>query len=176
MNNKRIEAIEPWYRHRWPWLIMLGPFVVIVAGAVTVYLAIISNDGLVEDDYYKQGLAVNQLTARDRRAVELGLQAEIVIDTRRRLVRVDLRSRKLAEHPETLKLIIAHPTRSGMDQTLVLHSDGASSYSAGIAEPLTGRWHVALEDEGRREWRLAGDWVLDKQSVLKLPVVREARQ
>lgn len=37
---------------------MLGPFVVIVAAAITVYLAVISNDGLVDDDYYKQGLSI----------------------------------------------------------------------------------------------------------------------
>jgi hypothetical protein len=36
--------------------------IVIVAGAVTVWLAVVSNDGLVTDDYYKQGLAVNQTT------------------------------------------------------------------------------------------------------------------
>ena len=176
MSTKLTEAIEPWYRYRWPWLIMLGPFVVVIAGVITTYLAVVSNDGLVDDDYYKQGLAVNQITARDRRAVDLGLQAEIQVDAQRRLIRVDLRGNKVVVLPETLKLTIAHPTRSGMDQALVLHSDGTSSYSAGIVEPLTGRWHIALEDEGRREWRLAGDWVLEKQPVLKLPVAREAHQ
>ena len=64
MNNRLTTTIEPWYRHRWPWLLMLGPFVVIVAAAITVYLAVISNDGLVDDDYYKQGLAINQTLAR----------------------------------------------------------------------------------------------------------------
>ena len=51
---------QPWYKERWPWILMAGPGLVIVAGVITVWLAVVSNDGLVTDDYYKQGLAVNQ--------------------------------------------------------------------------------------------------------------------
>jgi hypothetical protein len=75
MNSKLNAGAQPWYREPWPWLLMLGPLVVIVAGFVTAYLAVVSNDGLVEDDYYKQGLAVNQRTARAQRAAELGIEA-----------------------------------------------------------------------------------------------------
>ena len=39
---------------------MAGPAVVIVAGFITAWLAIESNDGLVDDNYYKVGLSVNQ--------------------------------------------------------------------------------------------------------------------
>ena len=72
------EKIDPWYRHRWPWLLMAGPFIVVIAGLFTAYLAATSNDGLVDDDYYKQGLSVNKLTARDQEASRLGLQAELM--------------------------------------------------------------------------------------------------
>jgi hypothetical protein len=41
---------------------------VIVAGFITAWLAVISNDGLVTDDYYKQGLTVNQRLQRDHQA------------------------------------------------------------------------------------------------------------
>ena len=27
---------EPWYKQRWPWLLMAGPIAVVIAGAVTV--------------------------------------------------------------------------------------------------------------------------------------------
>ena len=104
MNDKRIDVSPPWYRHRWPWLLMLGPFLVIVAGAVTVYLAVRSNDGLVDDDYYKQGLAVNMRTARDRQALALGLQARVSVDQPRRLIRLELRSSRQAKLPEAVKL------------------------------------------------------------------------
>ena len=51
---------KSWYREPWPWLLMMGPAIVIVAGFYTLWLAIQSNDGLVADDYYKRGLAINQ--------------------------------------------------------------------------------------------------------------------
>ena len=180
MNPKLTPAL-PWYRHRWPWLLMLGPFLVIVAAAITVWLALRSSDGLVADDYYKQGLAVNQVTSRDRNAAALELRGELSIDVVRQLVRVTLRSEKLSAMPEVLVLNFSHPTRSGLDQSLRLQRDdenvqGVRNYSAGIVgggggvkgvNGIPGRWHVTLEDE-RREWRLAGTWDVTKQAVLIL--------
>ena len=57
---------------------MAGPAVVIVAGVITLWLAVRSSDGLVTDDYYKQGLAVNQVLERDHRAAALGLRADLI--------------------------------------------------------------------------------------------------
>ena len=41
---------QPWYKDRWPWILMAGPAVVVVAGFITLWLAISSDDGLVSDD------------------------------------------------------------------------------------------------------------------------------
>ena len=62
----------PWYREPWPWIIMAGPAVVVVAGVVTAWIAFSGADGLVADDYYKQGLAINKVLAREQRAAFLG--------------------------------------------------------------------------------------------------------
>ena len=177
MNKKLTQTLKPWYYHRGPWLLMLGPFVVVVAGLATAYLAFKSNDGLVDDDYYKQGLAVNQVTSRDRHARDLDLHAKLVFDKQRNLITVALQSSKLAAFPETIRLTIAHPTRSGLDQSLTLpRVDGSAidsaSYSAGLAVPLTGRWRIALEND-KREWRLADDWDVEKQLTFTLPVVAD---
>ena len=42
----------PWYRHRWPWLLMAGPVAVIIAGLVTAWVAFTGADALVVDDYF----------------------------------------------------------------------------------------------------------------------------
>ena len=47
---------------------MIAPAVAVVCGAVMLWLAITSYDGLVSDDYYKEGLAINQVLRRDKRA------------------------------------------------------------------------------------------------------------
>lgn len=57
---------------------MAGPAVVVVAGFITLWLAISSDDGLVSDDYYKQGLTVNQRLQRDHLAGDLGLHADVM--------------------------------------------------------------------------------------------------
>jgi uncharacterized protein len=39
-----------WYREPWPWLLMAGPAIVVVAGLYTAYLAVTTNDALVAGD------------------------------------------------------------------------------------------------------------------------------
>ena len=164
--NKGNEPSMPWYRHRWPWLLMLGPFLVIVAAAITLWLALRSNDGLVADDYYKQGLAINQVTSRDRRASALGLGAEMAFDPVRKMMRVVLRGGN-AGTPESLVLKLSHPTRSGLDHSIRLLRDDGGGYSAAFADEPTGRWYVSLEDEAG-EWRLSATWDATRQPVLVL--------
>jgi len=166
MSSKRATDSGPWYREPWPWLIMLGPAVVIVAGVATAYLAVISNDGLVADDYYKQGLAINRRSERDQRAAELGLEAELVLGGNSDRIRVLLRANEGTPLPATLALRITHPTRPGFDQSVSLRSEGGGVYGAKLA-PIHGRWHLVLEDE-RQEWLLAGDWESEKQPALRL--------
>lgn len=174
---------HPWYREPWPWLLMLGPLLVIVAGFVTAYLAIRSSDGLVDDDYYKQGLAVNQRTTRDQRAAALGVEAELLLVRDAKRIDVRLRSSAAQAMPHTLALRITHPTRPGFDQHLVLQrkeddaqrptlpgvtrSDrGVALYTAPL-EPLQGRWHLVLEDD-EQQWRLSGDWLGEQQAHHRL--------
>ncbi|MFC5300508.1 FixH family protein [Azospira restricta] len=158
---------KPWYREPWPWILMAGPAIVVVAGFVTAWLAVRSNDGLVEDDYYKQGLAVNQRQARDQAAAGRGLAAELIAGSNGLDLRLFLAANDGAALPETLLLKVVHPTRAGADQSVVLKKDAAGFYIGRLTVPLKGRWHVLLEDEGR-SWRIAGDWNADGQAAASL--------
>ena len=166
--NQKLIAIKPWYRHPWPWILMAGPFIVVIAGFITLYLAVSSNDGLVDDDYYKQGLAVNQVTARNQNSVRLGLQADLMLSTDGKQIRILLRGKPDTVLPDVVKLRIAHPTRAGVDQNVLVRADGAGSYSGKLSALLTGRWRIVLEDE-KGEWRLTGDWNIEKNASLRLP-------
>jgi hypothetical protein len=169
MTNHLTATSKPWYRHPWPWILMAGPFVVVVAGVFTAYLAVTSNDGLVDDDYYKQGLAVNKLTERDHQALALGLRAELMQSADSGQVRVLLSAKPQVVLPDLLNLRIVHPTRGGADQIVVLRADaGGASYSGKLSAPLAGRWHISLEDEAR-QWRLTGNWDIVKDASLRLP-------
>ncbi|QIL79081.1 nitrogen fixation protein FixH [Diaphorobacter sp. HDW4A] len=50
----------PWWRHAHVWLIISGPAIVVVAGFVTLWLAIRTPDPVVEEDYYQRGLKINE--------------------------------------------------------------------------------------------------------------------
>ena len=50
----------PWWRHAHVWLIISGPAIVVVAGFVTLWLAIRTPDPVVEEDYYQRGLNINE--------------------------------------------------------------------------------------------------------------------
>lgn len=51
-------ASRPWYRHLWPWLLMLPPALAVVGGAVTYYLAVTRPDELVRQDCVQAGVTM----------------------------------------------------------------------------------------------------------------------
>jgi uncharacterized protein len=140
-------AVKPWYRHAWPWLLMAGPAAVLVAGAVTTWIAFASADGLVAEDYYKQGLGINRRLAREDAAQKLGVAAAIRMDASR--VRVELKGAT----PEALFVHLAHATRAGHDVRLRLTPGPDGVYSAELPPLPAGRWRAAIEDP-RGAWRI----------------------
>ena len=147
-------APTPWYREPWPWLLMAGPAIVVVAGFVTLGFAIQSSDGLVADDYYKQGKAINMMLTRDARAQQLGYRARVSLTQEGH---VTLNFVAAAPDAPLLRLILHHPTRSGFDREILLARAADNTYSAAMPAINAPRWGMTLEDEGRT-WRLTGDW------------------
>lgn len=129
---------------------MAGPAAVIVAGFFTMALAFRTEDGLVADDYYKQGLAINQVLRRDQRARELNLGAVASFENAR--VRVVLRGQTPAE----LRLRLIHPVRAGRDRSVVLQRVAPGVYEASFA--LSGGARRLLLEDASSTWRLGGSW------------------
>ena len=168
MNEQVHRMPQPWYRHRWPWFLMAGPFVVVVAGTLTAYIAFKSNDGLVDDDYYRKGLAVNQVTEREQAALRLGVRGEVMLGDKGDQIRVVLQVPAGVVLPEILGLQLSHPTRAGVDRSLTLKHSGGGMYVARLSGGLSGRWLATLEDAGQT-WRLTGMWTPEQRPVLQLP-------
>ena len=154
-----------WYREPWPWLLMAGPAAVIVAGAITIYLAIVSNDGLVADDYYKRGLAINQTLSRDAVAQQFNYRAQVEFAAGFGQVRVKFGDSVPASDRMVLRL--AHPGRPALDRMLPLTADRERVYTAAFPALTHGRWQVTLEDAGRT-WRLVGDVVVPGRAAIEL--------
>ncbi len=140
----------PWYRDRWPWFLIAGPAIVVVAAMFTLWLAMVSDDGLVADDYYKRGLLINRTLERQGRgeALQMGADVTIGVDG---AVRAELRGAdNVTASPPTVRLKLVHPTRAGQDAAVELERSRDGSYSGRVAV-AAGRWRVGVETDA---WRL----------------------
>ena len=116
----------PWYRQPWPWLLMAGPAIVVVAGIVTAVIAFTGADGVIADDYYKQGMAINRTLAREAKAALVVPAALFDTAHRDRQGRVSGDQHGRVEHPVLL----------GATQFLTVeHQDEHGSTGARVLQP-----------------------------------------
>ena len=139
--------MNPWYREPWPWLVMAPPAAAVLAGIATIWIALASADGLVAEDYYRQGLGINNVIAREERARKLGITASLQVAEGRIRVRLEGAS------PEALFVHLAHRTRAGYDQRLRL-ARVDDAYEAELASLPAGGWRASIEDP-KGDWRIA---------------------
>ncbi|MDO9420920.1 MAG: FixH family protein [Herminiimonas sp.] len=151
----------PWYKHRWPWLLMLGPFAVVIAGSITMWIAVTQQDALVVDDYYKQGKAINQDLRRDRVATDLGVQFSAHYDTPTRILSGSI-SNKAKQAIGDISVRLIHATIPEKDIVLLIQPDKAGHFSVALPMLDLGRWQVLVENE-KRDWRLNGIWTWPAQ-------------
>lgn len=153
----------PWYRQPWPWLLMIGPFVVVIAGIYTAYLAITTSDGLVSKDYYKKGLEVGHTLDASALAKHLGLVANIHLTSEQITIRLEQTVQGAMPLTDSVQVLLQHPTRAGVDQSATLTRDklnaNGSIYRGQIHLPSSGNWLIELSDQ-EKTWRLLGQVLL----------------
>ena len=151
MNDELTEDKRPWYREPLVWLCISLPASAVIAGFYTLYLAIISYDGLVVDDYYKQGLTINKRIEKQRNATELGLTAGLQFNHEQNQLRLILTASEEFNYPEELEVVLSHATRQGYDQTLKAQLGEPGLYYADYDSLIQGKWNIMIETN---DWRL----------------------
>jgi hypothetical protein len=151
----------PWYRYRAVWLLIAGPAIVVVAGFVTLFIAVRTDDGLVAKDYYKRGLAINRTLAREARAESMHLSAQL------EFVDGDVRV-NLAGTPDAtaITLRFIHPGRADRDRVVQLVPLAEGAYHATLGTLGAGHWNVVLESDA---WRIEGDFDAPAKHLTLLP-------
>jgi hypothetical protein len=145
---------KPWFKEFWPWFLIAGPAIVVVAAMYTAWLAISSTDGLVSEDYYKEGLKAGETIAQSDHARAQAIVANVLLREGTIKVRLDGRVASGFVLPPTLKVTLSHPTRAGVDQSQSLLRVG-QEYSGALNLPRSGHWLVIIEDDAK-SWRLMG--------------------
>jgi hypothetical protein len=148
---------------------MGAPAAAVAMGIVMLVVGLRSDDGLVVDDYYKRGLAINQVLDREARAAALGLEASLAFTPGRDRVRLTLSGKASSSEPATLRLV--HPTRAGQDQVVTLTVGAGGALEGALQPPLPGTWRLVLESSDGA-WRVAGEW----RTADDLVTLKPARQ
>jgi hypothetical protein len=64
--NQDTTDTKSWWQYGHVWLIIAGPAVVVVAGFITLVIAIRIPDPVVAEDYYRRGLDINKTLAAEK--------------------------------------------------------------------------------------------------------------
>lgn len=163
---------QPWYKEPWPWILMSGPAIVVVAAFVTLYIAIKSNSDLVTDDYYKDGKHINLDLHRDTEAAKRNIYAQVLINPDGNGAKVFVSGQFDKQTP--IKLTLLHPAQKIHDQSVVLKQGSAvlsgdkTEFSAVFKSlPATQHWYIRLEDEANI-WRVEEKWIVSQGFAVNL--------
>ena len=147
--SEQAAEIRAWYREPFVWMVISFPLAAVIAGTITIYLAIVSFDGLVVDDYYQRGLEINKVLDRENFALANGLSLNVEYQSDKFIIEISHTAQFAL--PDSLTAIISHATKPGYDQTIVLTRFDENRFHAAPVDIPIGRWYV---DVGTAEWRL----------------------
>jgi uncharacterized protein len=160
---------KPWYRQLWPWLLIAGPAIVVVAALTTAWIAASTDDGVIADDYYKRGLMINKELDRTARADAMALGAVLHVAPDG-TVRLEMSGFARSAAPDAVTLALVHPTRAGQDRVLTLKRAADGAYIGALGTPVQGRWHVAVEAGA---WRLVSAVTQGDLSEVRIGTARD---
>ena len=167
------ETTHPkWYQEPIVWLIWGLLITVVVACMITVVLAVKSDDGLVIDNYYREGLAINRSLNANDTAITLGVNGRV--DVEPQLITVDIHSAQGLLTSSELSLRWVHPTNRRLDANIALLFNNASGLPDGYRWQLnpqtmglheqwqSHRWHIVLSSNAapsaeQGSWRIQGE-------------------
>lgn len=161
-----------WYKEPWMLLVVGGPLIVVIAALATFYLAWHGEDNVLTQDYYKQGVNINNALDQDAKAVEYNMQGNIQVDPASGKVTLSLEGKTTL--PDSVLLTLTSHSRNSeyeARQKITLSQINPGTYAGFIkipanSDPLSlNLWHVKIEAS---DWRLTAAWHDPLHSQLQL--------
>ena len=143
-----------WFKNPMVWLVILFPTTAVVASMITIVIAVNTEDGLVVDNYYKEGLEINQDISADSNAEQLGVSAFVDINTQSGEILLELSSDTPMTIPTSVDFRLIHRTRSGLDQQTTLSRLQDHSNFRGYIKPPIGEGRWTVEVSSANQWRV----------------------
>jgi uncharacterized protein len=162
MNN---DPHKPWFKQVWPWFLISVPLITVVAGVITYQIAANSPHSMVNDDYFKEGLAINQSLAREEKASRMKLGVTVKVDLEAELISVHVDQSQI--DAAQLVLSFSHPTRADLDQNIILEKLSASEFIGQLPKLPQAYWHIRLFDT-EQSWLLKNRWHYPQDQTLPM--------
>lgn len=146
---------KPWYKQFWPWFIIAIPGSSVIVGVVMITLALQDTGGLVREDWYKEGMAINQRLDKQNKAKTAGIKGSFTFSGDENII--SLRMDNIDHAKESvLTLELVHPTLKQRDMSVQLYLTPQNTYFAKLEQTPAGLYYAQLRSE-------AGQWEIDSQ-------------
>ena len=161
-----INKPNPWYKEPWPWFFLAPITASMIVGFSMLGVAIDTNDGLVTDDYYRQGVLYNENLERDEKAKELGITGSLTMDelTGDVLLTIDFGQ---AEPAATIDGAFRSPTRARDDILFKLEAVRPGFYLTSIPSMAAGPRNLELVAPDN-SWRITSRVLLPLKEPLSV--------
>jgi len=131
------------------WMVIL--VVVLAVNFFMVSMAIVTNPGLVVDDYYEQGKRMDVILAEQKRMEKIGWQLNVDLPVMQegKSVTVNLNILDKENNPldvETATLYFYRPSDRNLDGKIEMQPAGnPGSYTQSFSLPVKGKWDLIME-------------------------------
>ena len=153
--NEPLQAEDNvWYRQFYVWLIIFLPACAVAASFATLYIAAKNAPEMAVADYGSIEAISAEFADRNKRALELGLVADVTFTevADRTAVTVNLRSSDAGKLPSVLQMRVTHSTVAKLDDQGQLA--GGEGYYTGTINLPGGAYDFHIEDK-QKSWRLS---------------------
>jgi uncharacterized protein len=144
---------KPWYRHRWGLFVFGAPMVAAIASLGMVYISLHHADQMVDDNYYRDGLAINRDLAQIEKGKALGAMAAIRFNDEHVYVMLHTTDKTIFDD---MQIAMLHPVEKDLDVHVALHSVGNERYEGDLPAPLQKqKWYLRVSSASGG-WQVKG--------------------
>ncbi|WP_299196855.1 FixH family protein [uncultured Amphritea sp.] len=147
------QQIAPWYKQPWLWFIIAPLIATVLYSTVYITASIVTNDGVVLEEYTKRARAFHEDNQLQEVAVQLGMSGTLRFDTVTSDINFALLSSKDEPLPEQLNLTIGHPTKASLDVTTTLRQLRPGHYVGELQTSLNGNRKLIISPDDKK-WQL----------------------
>lgn len=170
------ESVAPWYRQPWLWFLLTPLITIVVVMGAYIAVSVKLADDVVVDNYSREGRMYNERLEQDHQAQALAMQAQVAFDLDSYEVWVTLGGQA---SPESLILLVQHPTEADLDQVVLLKRVSDDRYRGDLDASIAHRRYLQLfpgtseQDRPNAVWRLKAELDFSAETrVVMQPLVR----